>query len=177
MCWWSTKRPVWVISPLLVFQLFNSTPLNSSLSSVGCYSHLLGILQGINHVILLVRAPSRSREKKTSIRAKRRTFPSFPLSLHSLSALSTSILQTPGVILSLAPWLPGCVDECGWSVLLEGNGAVSHASSFSGVSFCARLCNSWSPKKRILAGVCQTLREDVEVESGKEIIWKESGFF
>lgn len=53
---------------------------------------------------------------------------SLSLSLHSLSARSTSISPSLRCNLSLTPWLPSwvkqLVDDCGWSPLCGGNGAV-----------------------------------------------------
>lgn len=80
----------------------------------------------------------------------------------------------PGVILSLAPWLPGCVDECGWSVLWEGNGAVSRASSLFGVSFCTHFWCCWRRKK---PSICQMVRVDVEKEVKVECYFNLYWFF
>lgn len=104
-----------------------------------------GILLGIKRVRLVVRAPSQNGEKRLPCLLNGTLFCHvlYLSILYLLWAHPSS--EPPGVILSLAPWLPGCVDECGWSVLWEGNGAVSPAISLCGVSFCSSL--RLGPKK------------------------------
>lgn len=116
---------------------FRSTSLNSSSSLVSCYFQMLGFFYRHKpHLFFMwehLLGIGRTQQKMyhpcltTPFVSSR----SLPLSLHSSSLHSSS---PPSTSISLTPrcnLLPGrvkrLVDECGWSLLWGGNGAVCSA--------------------------------------------------